>query len=72
MLERLYDHDRGITLWCRALMGRLFVCGVMNLLWVAVLAGFIHLEKAVARGPWLSRLALVGWGLYALRAGLAS
>jgi len=46
---------------------------VMNLLWVAVLAGFILLEKAVAQGPWLSRLAglaLIGWAVYLLRSGL--
>ncbi|MBI4607625.1 MAG: DUF2182 domain-containing protein [Candidatus Rokubacteria bacterium] len=60
---------------CWALMGLLFVGGVMNLLWVAALAGFILLEKAVARGPWLSRatgLVLIGWGLYVLQSGLAS
>ncbi len=51
---------------CWALMGLLFVGGVMNLLWVAALAGFILLEKVVAQGPWLSRvtgLGLIGWGL---------
>ncbi len=60
---------------CWALMGLLFVGGVMNLLWVAALAVFILLEKAVARGPWLSRvagLALILWGLYLFRAGLTS
>ncbi len=60
---------------CWTLMGLLFVGGVMNLLWVAVLAAFTLLEKAVARGPWLSRLAgvgLVGWGAYVLHAGLRS
>ena len=58
---------------CWALMGLLFVGGVMNLLWVAGLAAFVLLEKAVARGPWLSRVAglgFVGWGLYALVHGL--
>jgi len=58
---------------CWALMGLLFVGGVMNLLWVAVLAGFVLLEKAVARGPWPSRLVgigLVGWGAYVLYTGL--
>lgn len=60
---------------CWALMGLLFVGGVMNLLWVAALAGFILLEKSVARGPWLSRivgLALIGWGLYLVYSGLAA
>lgn len=60
---------------CWALMGLLFVGGVMNILWVAALAGFILLEKAVAQGPWLSRMAgltLVGWGLYVLQSSLNS
>jgi predicted metal-binding membrane protein len=60
---------------CWALMVLLFIGGVMNLLWVAALAGFILLEKAVARGPWLSRLAglgLIGWGVYVLQTGFSS
>ena len=60
---------------CWALMGLLFVGGVMNLLWVAGLAGYILLAKAVARGPWLSRvagLALIGCRLYVLHSGLAA
>lgn len=59
---------------CWALMGLLFVGGVMNLLWVAGLAAFVLLEKAVARGPWLSRIAGLGfacWGIYALFSGLS-
>jgi len=59
---------------CWALMGLLFVGGVMNLLWVAALAGFILIEKAVARGPWLSRLVgvgLTGWGLFLVTSALA-
>lgn len=59
---------------CWALMGFLFVGGVMNLLWVATLAGFVLLEKVVARGPWLSRasgLLLIAWGVYVLFRGLA-
>jgi len=60
---------------CWALMGLLFVGGTMNLVWVAAIAVFVLLEKAVARGPWLSRaagLALVGWGLYLLQTALHS
>lgn len=60
---------------CWALMGLLFVGGVMNLFWVAALAAFILLEKAVARGPWLSRMAgvaLIGGGVYLLRSSLTS
>ena len=58
---------------CWALMGLLFVGGVMNLAWVAALAGFILLEKAVARGPWPSRIAgaaMMGWGFGLLVKGL--
>ena len=57
---------------CWALMGLLFVVGVMNLLWIALLAILVLTEKAV-RGPWLGRvtgLALVVWALYLLRSGL--
>jgi predicted metal-binding membrane protein len=47
----------------------------MNLTWVAALAGFILIEKAVARGPWPSRIAgaaAIGWGLVLLHRGLTS
>lgn len=52
---------------CWLLMALLFVAGVMNLIWVAVLAGFVLLEKLVPRGAWLGRLAglaLVVWGAW--------
>jgi predicted metal-binding membrane protein len=52
---------------CWALMALLFVGGVMNLAWVAALAVFVLAEKALARGPWLSRVGaggLVGWGVW--------
>lgn len=55
---------------CWALMGVLFVVGVMNLLWVAVLAIFVLLEKTALRGPWPGRvtgIALIAWALYLLR-----
>lgn len=85
LLTRWRDGARGALLMglhhgayclgcCWALMGLLFVGGVMNLLWVAALAGFILLEKAVARGPWLSKVAgmvLIGWALYLFRSALA-
>jgi predicted metal-binding membrane protein len=50
---------------CWALMALLFVGGVMNLLWVAALAGFVLVEKISLPGPWLPRLtgaALIAWG----------
>ena len=41
---------------CWMLMGLLFVLGVMNLLWVAVIAGFILLEKVAPGGPMMGRV----------------
>ena len=48
-------------------MGVLFVVGVMNLAWVAAIAAFVLVEKAIPRGRWVSRLsgaALCLWGLW--------
>ncbi|PKB66584.1 MAG: hypothetical protein BZY81_06720 [SAR202 cluster bacterium Io17-Chloro-G4] len=50
---------------CWILMLLLFVLGVMNLLWIAALAGFVLLEKVVPQGQKVSRatgLLLVLWG----------
>jgi predicted metal-binding membrane protein len=49
---------------CWALMSLLFVLGVMNLLWIAALAGFVLVEKVTPRGHLVSRLSglvLIGW-----------
>jgi predicted metal-binding membrane protein len=54
---------------CWALMALLFVAGVMNLLWVAVIAGLVLIEKVARFGPWIGELAgvvLVGWGVWML------
>jgi predicted metal-binding membrane protein len=54
---------------CWLLMLVLFAVGVMNLFWVAALAVFVMLEKLVARGPILTRVAgvaIAGWGIYLL------
>ncbi|MDX1721673.1 MAG: DUF2182 domain-containing protein [Pseudomonas sp.] len=54
---------------CWALMGLLFVVGVMNLLWVAVIGAFVLLEKNLPHGLWLGRicgLLLLGWSLWLL------
>jgi predicted metal-binding membrane protein len=51
---------------CWVLMALLFVGGVMNLAWAALIAGFVVLEKVVARGMLVSRLAgslLLVWGI---------
>jgi predicted metal-binding membrane protein len=42
---------------CWALMALLFVGGVMNVLWIAVLAILILLEKVTPFGRWVARAA---------------
>jgi len=54
---------------CAALMALLFVGGVMNLLWVALIAGFVLLEKITFPGTRLGRL-ISGGGLFAAAAAL--
>jgi predicted metal-binding membrane protein len=49
---------------CWVLMLLLFVGGVMNLLWVAVIAGFVLLEKILPAGWFTTRIA--GFGLMAV------
>jgi predicted metal-binding membrane protein len=51
---------------CWILMALLFVGGVMNLLWVAVLTAVVLVEKLFPVGPWLAcigGLLLVGYGV---------
>jgi predicted metal-binding membrane protein len=50
-----------------ALMPLMFVTGVMNVLWMALLAGFVLIEKVLPGGDWIGRatgLVLGGWGLW--------
>jgi len=58
---------------CWALMLLLFAAGVMNLLWVAAIAGLVLLEKVVPGGralAWGTGATLVAWGVWVLlRAG---
>jgi predicted metal-binding membrane protein len=59
---------------CWFLMGLLFFGGIMNLYWIAGLAGFVLLEKTIPMGHWFARLAGVvfaAWGVLML-AGAAS
>ena len=52
---------------CWLLMMLLFVAGVMNLLWVALIAGYVLVEKIVPAGQWVGRaigLLAVGWGVW--------
>jgi len=53
---------------CWVLMALLFVAGVMNLLWVAVIALFVMAEKTLPRGDLLGRVT--GVALAAAGAGL--
>jgi predicted metal-binding membrane protein len=57
---------------CWVLMALLFVVGVMNLLWIALLALFVLLEKLMPEGQLFSRLSaivLAGAGVLVLLAG---
>ncbi len=57
---------------CWAIMGLLFVGGVMNLLWVAAIAVFVLIEKAAPFGRATGRIAGVALtlgGIYVLVSG---
>lgn len=59
---------------CWTLMLLLFVGGVMNLTWIALIAVFVLLERVATRGLMLSRMAgaiLIIWGLGLAWEGLA-
>jgi predicted metal-binding membrane protein len=53
---------------CWVLMALLFVGGVMNIVWVAAIAGLVLAEKALPRwGIWVTRASgvlLPGWGAW--------
>ena len=54
---------------CWALMALLFVAGVMNLVWVAAIAGFVLVEKLMRHGAAAGRVAGVVffvWSAYVL------
>ena len=56
---------------CWVLMLLLFVIGVMNLFWVAIIAAFVMLEKVVpsTMACWVTRVAgvgLVAWAAFIL------
>jgi predicted metal-binding membrane protein len=59
---------------CWALMTLLLVLGVMNLLWIAALAGLVLVEKVAPAGQWVSRatgILLAGWGTWMIVSGWA-
>ena len=54
---------------CWLIMALLFVAGVMNLLWIALLAFIALAEKALPFGRWVSRalgVAAIVWGAWLL------
>jgi predicted metal-binding membrane protein len=56
-------------------MGLLFFGGIMNLFWVAGLAGFVLLEKTIPMGHWIGRIAGIGvaaWGFVLLASAASS
>ena len=60
---------------CWFLMGLLFFGGIMNLFWIAGLAGFVLLEKTIPMGHWIGRIAGIGvaaWGLLLLTSAAIS
>lgn len=64
-----FEHGAYYLGCCWFLMGLLFFGGIMNLFWIAGLAGFILLEKTIPLGHWFGRLggiAAVGCGVLML------
>ena len=56
---------------CWLLMALLFVGGVMNLAWIAVLTLLVAAEKLLPGGTWIARvagIAMIGWGAYLILA----
>lgn len=66
------DHGTLCLRCCWAVMILLFVLGVMNLIWVAVLAAFVLAEKVARRGEAISAiggLVMIVWGIGAVLGG---
>lgn len=49
-------------------MSLLFVAGVINLIWVAILTTAVAVEKLLPRGEWLAR----GFGVLLIGLGIAT
>ena len=59
-------HGAYCTGCCWLLMALLFVFGVMNLIWIALLSAFVLIEKLLPRARWLSPgsgVLLIAWGV---------
>ena len=67
-------HVDTLIIYVHWLMALLFVGGVMNIAWIALLSLFVLAEKLVPRATWLPRFAglvLVGAGAWMLIATTA-
>ena len=65
-LQMGWSHGAYCLGCCWVLMLLLFVGGVMNLAWIALIAGFVLVERVIVRGLVVSRLAgglLILWGV---------
>ena len=52
---------------CWLIMALLFVAGVMNLFWIAVIAAYVLLEKVLPHGhkvSWAFGVLMIGWGVW--------
>jgi predicted metal-binding membrane protein len=68
------EHGLFCTGCCWALMGLLFVTGVMNIFWIAAITLLVGFEKLFPRGAWLSSatgVILTLWGAGLLAASLS-
>ena len=64
-----FEHGAFCVGCCWVLMALLFVGGVMNLLWIAILAILVLAEKVAPAGFWISRVSgavLIAWGVATL------
>ena len=62
-------HGAYCTGCCWFLMALLFVAGVMNMWWVAVISILVLAEKVMPKGLWLGKIAgifLAAWGVWML------
>ncbi len=60
-----FEHGLFCIGCCWVLMALLFVGGIMNVLWIGILALFVILEKFAPRGPrfaWIGSIVLLAWG----------
>lgn len=68
------EHGLFCTGCCWALMGLLFVTGVMNIFWIAAITLLVGLEKLFPRGVWLSAatgVILTLWGAWLLAGSIS-